>query len=123
MAEPEHAAPSLVVHLLGPFAVRVSGAPLPRGRSRKEQWLLALLALRAGCPIDRDWLATALWPDSPDPLANLRKSLKDVRRALGSEAHRLHAPGPRSLALDLAGAGVDVAAFDAAVERSDVASL
>jgi len=85
----EPAVPPLTLHLFGSFTIRVNGAPLPHVRSRKEQWLLALLALRAGCPVDRDWLASALWPDSPDPLANLRKSLTHLRQALGDQACRL----------------------------------
>jgi predicted ATPase/DNA-binding SARP family transcriptional activator len=117
------AAPPLTVYLLGSFMVWVNGVALPHVRSRKEQWLLALLALHAGGPVDRDWLADALWPDSSDPLANLRKSLKDLRRALGPEANRLHAPAPRSLALDLPGAEVDVLAFDAAIAKGDETSL
>src|SRR5262249_19122984 len=47
----------------------------------------------------------------------------DLRRALGSEAERLRSPTPRTLALDLTGAAVDVAAFDAAIARGDEVSL
>src|SRR5712691_2958049 len=36
----------LEVLMFGPFEVRLHGAPLPRLRSRKGHWLLALLALR-----------------------------------------------------------------------------
>src|SRR5205823_7487585 len=100
-------------------------------RSRKGQWLLALLTLRhgGGYPrsgwMDRAWLAGTLWPDSPEPaaFASLRSCLKDLRRALGAEAARLHAPTPRLLALDLAGAQADVVAFDASLAQGDVSSL
>src|ERR1051325_11392865 len=81
----------LEIRLFGVFEARVHGVPLPRLRTRKGEWLLALLALRAGRETERTWLAGLLWPDSPEPqaLQNLRVSLADLRRALGSEAHRL----------------------------------
>src|SRR5436309_9619472 len=115
----------LALHLFGPFEVRLHGQPLPRLRSRKGQWLLALLTLRHGGEVDRSWLAGTLWPDSSETaaLASLRSCLKDLRRALGAEAARLHSPTPRLLALDLAGAQADVVAFDAGIARGDVSAL
>src|SRR5436190_22983403 len=121
----------LALHLFGPFEVRLHGQPLPRLRSRKGEWLLALLTLRSpasgpgtrgtrvGATVDRSWLAGTLWPDSSETaaFASLRSCLKDLRRALGAEAARLHAPTPRLLALDLAGAQADVVAFDAAIAQ------
>lgn len=43
----------LSLHLMGPFEARVHGALIPRLRTRKGGWLLALLALRAGSPVSR----------------------------------------------------------------------
>jgi DNA-binding SARP family transcriptional activator len=57
----------LSLRLFGCFEARVSGAPLPALRSRRGAWLLALLALREGSRVERDWLAATLWPDSPRP--------------------------------------------------------
>jgi DNA-binding SARP family transcriptional activator len=110
----------LVIRLLGPFEVRVNGAPLPRVRSRKGRWLLALLALRAGREVERGWLVGMLWPDSPDAagLANLRCTLKDLRRAMGPAASLLRSSTPHTLSLDLSGADIDVAAFDAAIAQA-----
>jgi predicted ATPase/class 3 adenylate cyclase/DNA-binding SARP family transcriptional activator len=115
----------LQIQFFGPFAVRVHGHPLASLRSRKGEWLLALLVLRAGHKIERDWLAGTLWPDSLElqALANLRTSLKDLRQALGAEAWRVSAPTTRSLSLDLVGADVDVIAFECRVRRGDPASL
>src|SRR5437588_5944871 len=115
----------LALHLFGPFEVRLHGQPLPRLRSRKGQWLLALLTLRQGRGVERSWIAGTLWPDSPEPqaLAGLRNSLTDLRRALGPEAHRLRSPTPHSLSLNLEGAMADVVIFDAAIARDDVPSL
>jgi predicted ATPase/DNA-binding SARP family transcriptional activator len=113
----------LVIRLFGAFEAQVNGTPLPHLRTRKDAWVLALLALRAGRPVDRAWLAGTLWPDGADPMASLRKSLLDLRRALGPEAGRLYSPTPRTLVLDLSGAEVDALAFDAAVAQDDGPAL
>jgi DNA-binding SARP family transcriptional activator len=122
---PERTAPPLSISLFGTFEVRLSGRSLPRLRTRKGQWLLALLTLRHGRDVERTWLAGTLWPDSPDSLAlaNLRTSLKDLRRVLGAEAGRLRSTKPHFLCLDLNGAAVDVVAFDAAIARGDPSAL
>src|SRR5581483_11233965 len=106
------------VLLLGPLEIRVHGQPIPPPRFRKAYWALALLALRAGREVDREWLAGTLWPESaPDrALYNLRRSLSELRAALGDQAGRLGAPTRRTLCLDLTGASVDLAAFDQALD-------
>ncbi|MBC8104713.1 MAG: hypothetical protein H7Z41_19230, partial [Cytophagales bacterium] len=53
----------LTITLFGPLSVLVNGQPIPHLRSRKAQWLLALLTLRGGRPVQREWLAGTLWPD------------------------------------------------------------
>jgi DNA-binding SARP family transcriptional activator len=115
----------LTIRLFGPFEACVDGAPLPRLLSRKGQQLLALLTLRAGCCVERAWLAGVLWSDSAEEhaLRSLRTSLWDLRRALGPEASRLHSPTLHTLALDLSSAHADVVAFDAALARGELASL
>jgi DNA-binding SARP family transcriptional activator len=101
-----HEASPLTLSLFGPFEVRLHGQPLPRLRSRKGHQLLALLTLRAGREVERSWLAGTLWPDSSasQGLANLRMSLKDLRRALGEAAECLRSPTPRTVSLELVGA-------------------
>lgn len=113
------------LRLFGPLDVRLSGEPLPRLRSRKGQWLLALLALRHNAEVSRSWLAGLLWPESAEPqaLASLRNSLMDLRRAMGPEAHRLQSPSPATLRLRLEDAEADVVAFDEALSRGDAPSL
>jgi DNA-binding SARP family transcriptional activator len=117
--------PPLAIRLFGPFEVYVHGHPLPRLRSRKCQWLLALLTLRHGCAVDRSWLAGTLWPGSraDRALALLRRDLYDLRRALGPEGHRLRSPTPRTLCLDLPGAAADVSAFDRMIASRDPGAL
>jgi DNA-binding SARP family transcriptional activator len=51
----------LDLHLFGPFAACVQGAGIPPLRTRKDAWLLALLAMYAPRPLDRSWLAGRLW--------------------------------------------------------------
>jgi len=94
-----------------------------RLRSRKGQWILALLALRAGTAVERDWLAGILWPDSPEDKAlySLRRSLADLRQALESEAWRIEALTPRTLTLNLEGAQADIRVFDQGVTQADPA--
>lgn len=112
----------LTIRLFGPLEVCLNGGSLPALRFRKSQWLLALLVLRHGRAVERDWLCGLLWPDSADRQA-LRNSLANLRQALGPEAVRLRSPSPQTLSLDLSGAAVDVPTFDAAIERGDPPSL
>lgn len=112
----------LTLRLFGQFDVTRSGMPLPRTRTRKEQWLLALLVLRHNEKLDRRELAAALWLDSEDSqaLRNLRRSLSNLREVLGEDAFRILSPTPRSLSFDLSGAASDAYAFDHAIAESAV---
>src|SRR5262249_58265797 len=94
----------------------VKGAPSPRLPARRSAWLLALLTLRYGQEVARDFLAGTLWPDSLEAAAhaNLRQSLTDLRHALGTQAWRLQSPTRQAFRFDLSGADVDVVAFDRA---------
>jgi predicted ATPase/DNA-binding SARP family transcriptional activator len=116
---------SLTVRLFGQPEIREDGTRLGPLRTRKGEWLLALLALQHGRPIDRGRVAGILWPDSPQSKAlyNLRRTLSDLRGALGPRAACLVAPTPHTLALDLTAVAVDLLDFDAAVARGDPASL
>lgn len=111
---------ALTLRFFGPPLVSVSGQPLPRLRSRKGLYLLALLSLRAGVAVERDFLIGTLWPESDDQSGqeSLRKTLGDLRAALGSAAERLASPRRGALLLDLSGeAFCDVADFDRALMR------
>jgi predicted ATPase/DNA-binding SARP family transcriptional activator len=114
----------LTITLFGPLSVLVDGKPLTL-RSRKAQWLLALLALRHGRPVEREWLARTLWPDfdQTQAYANLRPTLSELRKALGSEGERIQAPNRHSLLMDLTDAEVDILRFDAAIARKTPAGL
>jgi len=115
----------LSLRLFGTFDAIIRGEPVPSPRSRREIWLLALLALRGGAEVERPWLAGVLWPDSTEELAlyNLRRGLSNLRDFLGVESGRIVSPKPRSVALDLDGCFVDVLEFDRALARGDADSL
>ena len=90
---------------------------MPRLRSRKALWLLALLTLNAQRAVDREWIAATLWPDQEreHSLASLRPVLSELRKALGTQASRVQGTSWRTLTMDLAGAVVDVLRFDKAI--------
>ena len=114
----------LTLRLFGPMQISVHGQLLPRLRSQKAFWLIALLALRADAPVQREWAAGLLWPDSEQSqaFANLRVVLSDLRKALGSEGGRLQA-NTRTLFLDLTGAEVDVYTFDRGIKSKNLIVL
>ncbi len=115
----------LQAQLFGSFDARINGVPIPPLRSRKVQWLLALLLLRHGQALDRVWLAGTLWPESApgQALYNLRQSLSNLRRAFGKAGQCFHAPMVNALALDIPEATVDVISFDAAIAAGKKADL
>jgi DNA-binding SARP family transcriptional activator len=121
----EAAVAPLTILLFGPMLVLVEGLPLPHLRSRKGLWLLALLVLRHGRPVEREWLAGTLWPDMDQSQAfdNLRPVLSELRKALGSAHAHLQSPNRHSLMLDLTGAEADVLTFDAAIASQDPPAL
>jgi DNA-binding SARP family transcriptional activator len=117
---------NIELRLLGTFSLSIGGAPIPPLRTRKGQWLLALLALRDGRAVDRSWLAGMLWPDSLEEqsLCNLRRALTDLRSALGPAADRICAPTPRTLSLDLHDDDtVDLYLFKRLVEIGETSAL
>jgi DNA-binding SARP family transcriptional activator len=115
----------LTIHLFGLLKVRLRGEPLPHVRSRTVSWTLALLALRHGRAVEREWLAGTLWPDSTARWAyqNLRRCLSELRHALGPEAWRIATPNRHAVSLDLSGAEVDLVSFDEAIQGADAESL
>ena len=115
----------LTVRLFGPMQLIVNGEEIPTPSRRKVFWLLALLILREGREIDRDWLASTLWPESDETQskANLRPCLSILRKLLGSEANRIQSPNNSTLIFDSDGADIDLIAFDRAIKRKDIDSL
>ena len=114
------------VHLLGGFSVVIDGAAVALP-ARKTEALLAVLALRPGVALAREWLAGLFWPDVAESQSrtSLRQAVSHLRRCLGEAA--LVATADR-LHLDPALVSVDVAEVERliagpAVERAPVAEL
>jgi len=116
---------SLRIALLDPPGVSIDGAPLRSLRSRNGLWTLGALALRRGLEVEREWLAGILWPDAPRELglASLRRTLTDLRAALGHYADRITAPTPHSLCLSLRESELDITEFDRCITAGDEESL
>src|SRR5258708_4342244 len=103
----------LQIRLFGPMEARWDGRPLAL-HAGKAGAILALLVLRGGREVKREWLAETLWPDGTggEGLVNLRQRLADLRRLLGPAAGRLVAPTARTLRFDAGEHEVDLLAFD-----------
>ncbi len=74
----------LSIALLGPWDVRIDGAPVTTFEYAKVRALLAYLVIQAGRPASRDQICALLWPNSPERAArrNLSQALAQLRRAL-----------------------------------------
>ena len=86
--------PDVVVRLLGPLEVGVSGRPVEL-RRQKQRALLALLALRAGEVVSTDRIVEELWGSEPPKAAvgSLQNLVSELRKALGAELLVTRAPG------------------------------
>lgn len=71
--------------VLGPLRVRANGVAVPLG-PRKQQVVLALLAVNAGRVVTVDELVDEVWPDSPpaSAVANVRSYAATLRRLLAA---------------------------------------
>lgn len=109
----------LNLRLFGPFSATVDGVPIRKLRTQKGRWLLALLALREGRPIERGWIAATLWPDNDSSAAlySLRRCLTDLRDALGPAANAIVSPTPSTLQLVAGSIDCDVTEFDAGLRK------
>ena len=111
----------LDLRILGGFSLTVGSVLSQPLRTRKGQWLLSILALREGRHVERQTLAGMLWPDSLEEqsLSNLRRTLTDLRSAMGGCADRIVARTNRSLALELQpGDFVDISEFRALLKSA-----
>ncbi|MEO5965283.1 MAG: AAA family ATPase [Candidatus Limnocylindrales bacterium] len=120
MSQPLPAEPSLEIRVLGPLEVLVDGVPL-RVDTRKALAIVALLAVE-GRPYARDELAAMFWPESADESARgaLRRTLSVLRAALGG---RWLYVDRATVALDLQGVRLDLAALDEGVGSHELGAL
>ena len=116
----------LTIRLFGSITVEVNGEPLSALRSRRGLYILALLTLRANRDVSRVWLAGTLWPESDEArgLENLKRSLTNLRDALGPTAkHLLQSTTKHTLVLRLTPEQSDVLTFDEAIQQDTTEAL
>src|SRR5689334_19871435 len=115
MARTDPHDPVVEFRLFGTASIFVNGRDATTDFSRRAIWMIAMLAFSESKSIDRQHLASSLWPDSSDTSAlhNLRQTLAAVRRSLG-DAKGLVSGGPKAVELRLTPEVViDVLEFDA----------
>ncbi len=112
--------------LLGRFAVRVDGQPVPAGawRHKRAAELVKVLALADAHRLHCEQVVHLLWPDlAPDAAAgNLRKAVHFARACLGSAT----AIGRSGEMLELCPEGqvyVDAVSFEAAARAGQIGAL
>lgn len=114
---------NFVLRLFGGIEITVGGERVVL-KAKKDRWLLALLALRAGRDVDRDWLCGVLWPECDETLSryNLRRALSQLKSSLGDEKERIRTGAQHALSLDLEtpGATCDVVRFDALMRQGHI---
>jgi DNA-binding SARP family transcriptional activator len=100
--------------LFGSFGVRAPNEAAINLLGKKEQALLAFLALSPGTTHARDKLASLLWSDRGDPQArdSLKHALTSLRQCLQSADSPAIIADRRSVRLDPAAVSTDVAAFE-----------
>jgi DNA-binding SARP family transcriptional activator len=83
-AEGSEAAPSLEVHLLGPFRVFANDQPIDAWPNGKGRSIFKFLATHRGQPVQREVLMETFWPESEPDAArnNLNVAVYGLRKAL-----------------------------------------
>jgi len=92
---------------------------------KKPQALLALLALNAGQPQSRDWLAEMLWGDRINDQArqSLRQCISNLRKTFSNEASEVLAADSNHITLNIDAAHIDLLEFEALAARNDRQAL
>ena len=113
------------IRLFGTFEVQINEEPLRKLRTHRGQVVLAQLALKHGKPVDRASLAANIWPESDpsDAMYSLRRTLTDLRQALGDYATAIQSPTQSTLQLCSDTVWTDVAEFDSVIRSADDSSL
>ena len=113
------------LQLLGGMRAVTDGGAAIAFPTQKAAGLLAYLALQRGAPAPRASLATLLWGDRPDTeaLAALRRTLYELRGALGAAAGEILRVERDRLGLRPEAVSVDVEDFSTAIAAGDFESL
>jgi predicted ATPase/DNA-binding SARP family transcriptional activator len=112
------------LRLFGSFLLIVSGKEVS-AISRPAKLLLALLMLHHDAPLKREMLAAHIWNDAPQDRAlfYLRRTLTELRTALGTERERIVSASDGTLRFETAGLFCDLTAFEWLAAQPDEASL
>ena len=115
--------PTLRLKLLGGVRVVADDGAAITFPTQKSSGLLAYLALEHDAP--RASLASLFWGDRPDTeaLAALRRTLYELRGALGGDASEILCVERDRLGLRPEAVSVDVEDFNSAIEAGDLESL
>jgi DNA-binding SARP family transcriptional activator len=122
----QHAAPPVLICLLGSFQVIGGGQPIVLRGGGKAEALLCGLALRSQHGLTRDRLIDSLWPDSEAVLAgqSLNSLVYSLNRLLGPELGGappvIYSGGWYRLNLE-AGVAVDLTQFEQLAASGDLA--
>lgn len=110
-------APHLEVRLLGPVELRVADAPVPLG-GRRQQALLAILALRPGRVVPVDELIDELWAGEPPDGADI--TVRSYVSRLRSSFKGLATIGrtDRGYAIEIPAPAVDALEFERVVREA-----
>jgi DNA-binding SARP family transcriptional activator len=112
---------TLRIRLFGELDLRLDDVSLPPLESARARSLLAYLLLHRDAPQPRQRLAFLLWPDSTEPQVrtNLRHLLHNLQRAAPALAPFLEVGTGTLRWREDAAFWLDVAAFEAALERAE----
>ncbi len=95
--------PRLALSFLGIYQITLDGETIVARLWTKTQALLAYLAVEAGVPHRREFLAGLLWPDQPNEAArsDLRQALHQLQRTLGDAALSVLFVTPQTVEFDV----------------------
>jgi TolB-like protein/DNA-binding SARP family transcriptional activator/tetratricopeptide (TPR) repeat protein len=116
---------NISLRLLGEFEVRdAAGMPITI-TARKNQALLAALALAPSCTLTRSRIAGLLWSDRGEEQArtSLRQALVALRKDLGIAGATLLSFGDERVRLDFSRIDIDALEFRKLAKGSDIESL
>ena len=115
--------PSISIHFLGSFELTVAGTKAPVIPHRGQLLLLKLVLSKNG--ISRETLSEALWSDVTPERARfyLRRTLTELRKALGIARTRLRDDAKGILVLQIKPGECDISVFRESVRSKEISGL
>ena len=115
--------PSISIHFLGSFELTVAGTKAPVIPHRGQLLLLKLVLSKNG--ISRETLSEVLWPDVDAERARfyLRRTLTELRKALGVARTRLRDDAKGILVLQIEPDECDISVFRKSARSNEISGL